>query len=166
MINVNQIRKVLSSHYTNSNDNYPWIVTYSGGKDSTTVLQIVLDLMIDIGYKKCDRQVYIVSNDTMVESPLVIKHLHNSLKKITKFIKKSKLPITVKITRPYVNDTFWFNLIGKGYPTPNNLFRWCTTRLKIDPTTRYIKEQISSNGSVYMLLGTKICRKHKSCKKY
>lgn len=145
----------LRKYYKDPSDNYPWIITYSGGKDSTTVLHLVLETMLKLGVKNCHREVHIVSNDTMVESPLVTQHLYKSLKKIERFVKKTKLPIKVKVTKPYINDTFWFNLIGKGYPTPNSQFRWCTNRLKIDPTTRYIKEQISRNGLVYMFLGTR-----------
>lgn len=166
---INIIKNNLKKYYSSSDDNFPWIVTYSGGKDSTTVLQIVLEIMLELGVKNCSRKVYIVSNDTMVESPLVIKHLYQSLEQIERFIKKNDLPIITKVTKPYVNDSFWFNLIGKGYPTPNSQFRWCTTRLKIDPTTRYIKDKISSNGKVYMLLGTRYAEspnRAKSIRKY
>ena len=83
------------------------------------------------------------------------EYLRKSMGRINKFIAKELLPISTKITTPYINDSFWFNLIGKGYPTPNRQFRWCTSRLKIDPTTRYIKEQVSEHGRVCILLGTR-----------
>ena len=152
---VRNIRADLLEHYTSTKDNVPWIVTYSGGKDSTTILHFVLEMMLDLGSKKCNREVHVVSNDTLVESPLVNDYLHKSMANLNKFLAKANLPISTKITKPYINDSFWFNLIGKGYPTPNRQFRWCTSRLKIDPTTRYIKEQVNMHGEVCILLGTR-----------
>ncbi|MEJ0106151.1 MAG: DNA phosphorothioation system sulfurtransferase DndC [Bacteroidota bacterium] len=54
-----------------------------------------------------------------------------------------------------MENTFWVNLIGKGYPAPNNSFRWCTERLKISPTTEFIKRKISEVGQAIILLGTR-----------
>ena len=149
------IERELWCHYTSESDSYPWVVTYSGGKDSTTVLHLVITMLLKIGSGNWHRKVHVVSNDTMVESPLVIAHLYKNIREIGEFAEKHKLPVSTKITKPYINDTFWFNLIGKGYPSPNSMFRWCTSRLKIEPTTRFIKEQVDRNGYVYMLLGVR-----------
>ena len=70
------------------------------------------------------------------------------------------MPISVHRTTPRLEDTFWVNLIGKGYPAPTNTFRWCTERLKINPTTRFIQEKISEGGAdgvpgAIILLGTR-----------
>jgi len=65
------------------------------------------------------------------------------------------LPIIVKKTTPKLEDTFWTNLIGKGYPAPNNSFRWCTDRLKITPTSSFLHEQIDNKGEAIVLLGTR-----------
>jgi DNA sulfur modification protein DndC len=56
---------------------------------------------------------------------------------------------------PRVEETFWVNMIGKGYPAPYNNFRWCTDRMKIQPTTGFITETISKNGEVMLLLGAR-----------
>jgi DNA sulfur modification protein DndC len=56
---------------------------------------------------------------------------------------------------PNLENTFWVKLIGLGYPAPNKFYRWCTERLKIDPTTRFIKETTSMNEEAIILLGTR-----------
>jgi DNA sulfur modification protein DndC len=56
---------------------------------------------------------------------------------------------------PTLENTFWVKLIGLGYPAPNKFYRWCTDRLKIDPTTRFIKETTSMNEEAIILLGTR-----------
>ena len=49
---------------------------------------------------------------------------------------KDRLPIKSCMVTPKFNNTFWTNIIGKGFPTPrmNGTFRWCTDRLKIKPS--------------------------------
>ncbi len=59
------------------------------------------------------------------------------------------------MTRPGIEQTFWVNLIGRGYPAPNRQFRWCTDRMKIQPTSTFIKERISASGEVILLLGVR-----------
>ena len=66
-----------------------------------------------------------------------------------------RLPVTVVTTRPDPDATFWVNLIGRGYPSPNRSFRWCTDRMKIQPTSRYIREQVAASGEVILLLGVR-----------
>ena len=101
------------------------------------------------------RPVHIVANDTLVESPLVVTHLKNSLAAIGEAAVAFGLPITTKITRPATDQSFWVNLIGRGYTAPNRLFRWCTDRMKIQPTSRYIKRQVDKTGEVILLLGVR-----------
>ena len=66
-----------------------------------------------------------------------------------------QLPIEAHLLKPIVKDTFWSNLIGKGYPAPRNGFRWCTDRLKINPANRFIREVVQSNGETILVLGTR-----------
>jgi len=54
---------------------------------------------------------------------------------------------------PQVTDTFWSNLIGRGYPAPTQRFRWCTERMKIQPANRFILERAAEFGEVVMVLG-------------
>ena len=135
----------------------PWIIGFSGGKDSTVMLQFVwkaLQHIKQLGLVPY-REVYIVCNDTMVENPVITEYVYRVLEKIENAAVEQDLPIRVVKTIPRLEDSFWVNLIGKGYPAPNNAFRWCTERLKIKPTQRFILEQIDEFGEAIILIGTR-----------
>ena len=123
------VRAALREEYE-KNHRDPWIVAYSGGKDSTLLLQLVFEAVQAVAPKQRRRQVHIVANDTQVESPLVADHLTQSIAQIREFIGAKELPMTTKITKPYTDQTFWVNVIGRGYIPPTRNFRWCTDRLK------------------------------------
>jgi DNA sulfur modification protein DndC len=99
--------------------------------------------------------VHVVTNDTLVESPLVMRYVDVMLKRLGDAVESLGLPMTVVKTTPLVEQTFWVNLIGRGYPSPNRSFRWCTDRMKIQPTSAYIKRQVAANGEVILLIGVR-----------
>lgn len=150
---IDYINKEIQDQYLQ--DNMPWIVGYSGGKDSTTLLQLVWYALKTLPKNKLTKQVHVICNDTLVENPEVMRWIDQSLKQIERQAKIDKLPIIVRKTMPVLDDTFWVNLIGRGYPSPNSSFRWCTDRLKIKPTSLYIQDQVKKSGEVIILLGTR-----------
>lgn len=99
------------------------------------------------------REVHIVADDTLVESPLVMTHIATVQAELRHAAEAWRLPIRVVTTRPDADATFWVNLIGRGYPSPNRSFRWCTDRMKIQPTSRCIRAQPAASGGVILLLG-------------
>lgn len=145
----------VKNEYLSASQLFPWIIGFSGGKDSTVVAQAVFEAILNIPPSKRTRPIHIVSNDTMVESPLVINHLNSVTKKIEAAAINLGLPITTARTKPHPDKTFWVLLIGKGYPCPNKFMRWCTDRLKILPTSSYIKEQVSKSGAAIVVLGVR-----------
>jgi len=150
-----EIVQLVKSEYLSEAQSYPWIIGFSGGKDSTLVTHAVFESLADIAPSLRTRPVHIVSNDTMVESPLVMAHLDNVTDQIQAAADSLGLPITVARTRPHPDQTFWVLLIGKGYPSPNSQMRWCTDRLKIQPTGAYIKDNISKHGAAIVVLGVR-----------
>ena len=148
------IRQEIRSEYAESHQK-PWIVGFSGGKDSTLVAHLVIEHLVTLPRSERIRPVHIVANDTLVESPLVIGHVKKGLAEIERAARAFDLPVGVAMTAPDVNHTFWVNLIGRGYPSPNRIFRWCTDRMKIQPTSRYIRDQASISGEVILLLGVR-----------
>lgn len=134
---------------------YPWILGFSGGKDSTLLAHLVFEMLLSLAPMDRRRPVHVVSNDTLVESPLVLRHMLSVQEEIAAAARAFRLPITAVTTRPDPDSTFWVNLIGRGYPSPNRNFRWCTDRMKIQPTSRYIREQVSAAGQVILLLGVR-----------
>lgn len=145
----------MCEEYLNEAQNHPWIVTFSGGKDSTLVAHLVFEVLLDLPPSLRRRQIYFVSNDTLVDNPLVVRHMRDTLAKILDAANIYKLPIQGEITVPKLQETFWTLLIGKGYPTPNRSMRWCTDRLKIQPTSGYILEKVNENGKAIIVLGVR-----------
>ena len=137
----------------------PWIIGFSGGKDSTVLLTLVwmalVKLKDTIPDYKFKRKVYVVCNDTLVENPVITEYVFEVLSYIEKAALAQGLPVFVKQTTPKLEETFWINVIGKGYPVPNNSFRWCTDKLKIRPTSSFLREQIDEQGEAIVLLGTR-----------
>lgn len=135
-------------------DNRPWMIGFSGGKDSTMLCCLVMEMIQRLPANKRTKTVYIVSSDTMVENPIVKNYMH----KMSKMINEAGAYLNVKadIIYPKIEDTFWVKIIGLGYPTPEPPgFRWCTERLKIHPMNAYTLEKIKSNGEVILLLGVR-----------
>lgn len=145
----------VKDEYLSTAQSYPWIIGFSGGKDSTVVAHAVFEALQAIPPSLRTRPVHIVSNDTMVESPLVMAHLDEVSSQIQAAVESLTLPLTVARTRPDLDKTFWVLLIGKGYPSPNQQMRWCTDRLKIQPTSTYIKDNVSKHGAAVVVLGVR-----------
>lgn len=138
--------------------NRPWIIGFSGGKDSTVLLTLVWMAMNRLKEKgeNLARRVYVVCNDTMVENPVIEEYVINVLDKIDRAAKEQKMPISVTRTTPTIEDSFWCCVIGKGYPVPNNSFRFCTEKMKIKPTSQFITDQVSADGEAIVLVGTRL----------
>lgn len=138
----------------------PWIVCFSGGKDSTALLQLIFYALSALPKERLMKEIHVLSNDTLVENPAIVKQVDEQLEKIEMqgkvelYRHDPELFRVVKV-RPIIEDTFWVNLIGRGYPSPNRWFRWCTERLKINPTSRYIKSAVTEFGKAIIVLGTR-----------
>ena len=133
----------------------PWIIGYSGGKDSTAVLQLVWRALAELPEEHRQKSVHVISTDTLVENPIVASWVAASLDRINAAAEVDGVPIRAHRLTPTVRDSFWVNLIGKGYPAPRHKFRWCTERLKINPSNRFIRDMVQANGEAILLLGTR-----------
>jgi len=136
-------------------DEIPWIIGYSGGKDSTAVLQLIWLAVSTLPAEKLKKAIYVISTDTLVENPVVAAWVTKSLTCMAEESKKQNLPFQPNRLIPEVSDSFWVNLIGKGYPAPRPRFRWCTERLKIKPSNKFIKDVVSKHGETIVVLGTR-----------
>ncbi|WP_370589276.1 DNA phosphorothioation system sulfurtransferase DndC [Thermoactinomyces sp. CICC 10521] len=137
-------------------DKRPWVVGFSGGKDSSVVVQLTLQALGELESEKRHKKVYVISSDTLVETPLIINQINKTLAKIQAEADRAGLPVQVQKVRPALKDTFWVSLLGKGYPSPRQKFRWCTDRMKIKPANRFILDKVSEHGEVVMVLGVRM----------
>jgi DNA sulfur modification protein DndC len=153
----NIIDEIIDQYLFADETKRPWIIGFSGGKDSTVMLQLVWEALKQVKdlHGVVGRDIYVVCNDTMVENPVITEYVYRVLDKIEQAAVEQGVPIQVIKTIPRLEDSFWVNLIGKGYPAPNNAFRWCTERLKIKPTQRFIIEQVDEFGEAVILIGTR-----------
>ncbi len=134
-------------------DSIPWIIGYSGGKDSTASLQLVWNAIAKLPVEQRNKDVHVISTDTLVENPVIAVWVQNSLESIRIASREQNLPIKAHRLVPSLQNRFWVNLIGRGYPAPRNRFRWCTDRLKISASTQFIQELSEANNEAILVLG-------------
>lgn len=151
MVAVPQIIEEIQALYRS--DTMPWIVGYSGGKDSTASLQLVWTALAKLPEHERKKPVYVISTDTLVENPVIAAWVKTSLLCIDAAAKQQGLNIKTRPLMPSMENRFWVNLIGKGYPAPRPKFRWCTDRLKISASTKFIQELSETNGEAILVLG-------------
>lgn len=142
--------------YVYKHDNRPWLIGYSGGKDSSLLVSLVIEVVTRLPEYERNKKIFIVTSDTGVENPIVKKYMHTSSQKINEFSKNINANIQADIIYPDVIQSYWNLVIGLGYPTPEPPgFRWCTERLKIIPMNKYTNEIIEKYGQVVLLLGVR-----------
>ena len=146
--NENTLEELIDEiKYVYQSDNRPWVIGYSGGKDSTTVVELVYKMLFSLPREEQHKNVYIVSSYTIIENQL-----------LGEAAERDGLRIKSKMVTPPADNSFWANVIGRGFPTPrmNGTFRWCTDRLKIKPSAEYIRDVIKEEGEeVVVLLGVR-----------
>lgn len=133
----------------------PWVIGYSGGKDSTAVLQLVWKALEGLPESERQKPIFVIASDTKVETPIIVEYIDGTLSKVNETAAAAGMPFRAEKVLPTLNNSFWVNLIGRGYPAPTSRFRWCTDRLKIDPANRFIAEKVADYGEVIMVLGVR-----------
>ena len=137
----------------------PWVVGLSGGKDSTAVTMKMLETLESLPPPiRKKKQCFVTCVNTLVEAPPVINHVHQFITALREYVRDRDLLVEVVELTPDEDQTFWINLIGRGYPTPVREFRWCTDRMKIRPQTKFVQDNLDIFGDppvIHFLLGTR-----------
>jgi DNA sulfur modification protein DndC len=136
-------------------DAIPWVIGYSGGKDSTTIVQLIWNAIAQLPPAKRTKTVYVMTTDTLVENPIVSVWVNNSLKQMKKAAQEQQMPFEPNLLKPDQKETFWVCLMGRGYPAPRHGFRWCTERMKIQPVNNFIRNIVRTNGESIVVLGVR-----------
>ena len=94
-------------------DPRPWIVGFSGGKDSTMVASLVFEVCARIPKDKRTKPIAVLCTDTRVEIPAIVEMLEGTLGRMNKFAESEDLNVEVHLLRPPPEQTFWVNIIDK-----------------------------------------------------
>jgi DNA sulfur modification protein DndC len=129
-------------------DDEPWIVGYSGGKDSTAVVKLVFQSLLRV--RKRHKPVTVIYCDTGVEIPMASALARKALNGLAAEAKAFELPIMTRILSPTVDERFFVKILGRGYPPPTDKFRWCTDRLRIDPVSRFMESERLERATVVL----------------
>ena len=121
-------------------DERPWLVGFSGGKDSSMVASLIFDVVLGLEPEQRTKEIAVLCTDTRVEIPAIVEMVETTLAKMKKCAAANNLNIEMHLLRPPAEQSFWVSVIGRGYPPPNRVFRWCTSRLKIDPMSRFVEQ--------------------------
>ena len=155
-ITAEELQKVLSQIQSLYLDQArPWVIGYSGGKDSTTALQLVWQAIERMDPNDRKYPIYVIASDTQVETPMIVDYITKNIRLINEAARDKGLPFEATTVKPDLAGSFWVNLIGKGYPAPTTRFRWCTERMKIQPANRFIESKVAEYGEVIMVLGVR-----------
>ena len=136
-------------------DRRPWVVGFSGGKDSTCTLQLIWQALRTLPVDQRRKPIYVISSNTLVETPAIVSYIRATVAAIELSGHAEGMKISARLVEPIVEESFWVNLLGRGYPAPTTKFRWCTERLKISPADRFIKNQVAQFGEVVLALGVR-----------
>ncbi len=148
-----EIRNNLRELY--SEDNRPWLVGFSGGKDSTMLASLIFDAVLAVPTENRKKPVAVLCTDTRVEIPAIVEMVESALARMHKFSQQNGLNIEVNLLKPPPEQSFWVNIIGRGYPPPNRTFRWCTQRMKIDPVNAFVNQRLGHWGEAILHLGAR-----------
>jgi 3'-phosphoadenosine 5'-phosphosulfate sulfotransferase (PAPS reductase)/FAD synthetase len=136
-------------------DPRPWLVGFSGGKDSTMLASLIVEVVAGIPDDQRKKPVAVLSTDTRVEIPAIVEMVESTLARMQKFSQQNNLNLEANLLKPPPEQSFWVNIIGRGYPPPNRTFRWCTQRLKIDPVTAFVNQRMGHWGEAILHLGAR-----------
>src|SRR5690606_20061864 len=151
---VEEARQDLLTLYLDEEDKRDWAVAWSGGKDSTVVMGLVVSMIESLPPEKRTRKVHAVMSDTKMENPNLESYMHEQVELLNKYATEKDLPVTARIVSRSLENSYFYLVLGKGYflPQNNGTGRWCTSRLKIRPQNVELRKIDPS----YILLGTRL----------
>jgi DNA sulfur modification protein DndC len=134
-------------------DSRPWIVAYSGGKDSTAVLQLVWHAVENLPLRERKKTIHIAYVDTGMEHPAYLQEVSANLDRVRAAAVAKGMPFEVRLLEPEMKHRYFVSVLGRGYAPPTHFFRWCTRSLRIRPMSKFIRDHIGCSGAVVLVLG-------------
>lgn len=129
-----------------------WAVAWSGGKDSTATLTLLVHF-IESGQLPAPKSLSVFYADTRQELP----PLQAAAEQIMEGLRRRGNWIRTEVVRAPMDKRFLVYVLGRGVPPPNNnTLRWCTRQIKVDPMAAAIAARISEiQGNVLMITGVR-----------
>ena len=129
-----------------------WAVAWSGGKDSTATLTLIVHL-IESGQLQRPATMSVFYADTRQELP----PLAAAAAKIMAGLGRRGNWIRTEIVTAPLDKRFLVYMLGRGVPPPNNnTLRWCTRQIKVDPMAAAIEARLDAlSGNVLMITGVR-----------
>ncbi len=127
-----------------------WVIAYSGGKDSTAALTVVIHL-IESGAVPPPESLTVLNSDTRMEiTPLAI-----AASVIMEKVRERGY--RAEVVLPKMEERFFVYVLGRGVPPPSNTFRWCTGQLKVNPMLEAVADLRAKVGEkLLMITGVRI----------
>jgi DNA sulfur modification protein DndC len=126
-------------------------VAWSGGKDSTATLTVLIHL-IDTGRIPQPERLHVFYADTRQELPPIQQAAELVMERL-----RQRNWIEVHVVCAPLDQRFMVYILGRGVPPPNNnTLRWCTRQIKVEPMAKALGEAIAKlPGSALMITGVR-----------
>jgi DNA sulfur modification protein DndC len=153
MMDLAQTIHDLKEMYLNAPDGKPVAVTWSGGKDSTVTLNLMITILHELPKDKLTKDIHVIMSDTLVENPMLHEYMEDQISKLEKYVESTDLPIKVHKVNRTDEHGYFYLILGRGYFLPLRAGggRWCTDRLKIKPMAQVFEDLKPS----YVVIGTR-----------
>ena len=91
---VQQAKEDIKTMYLDTQDNRCWAVAWSGGKDSTAVLKLTTEAIMELPKERRTRHVYVVMNNTVMENPELDMYMRDQLTKFNEWAERNEAPFS------------------------------------------------------------------------
>jgi DNA sulfur modification protein DndC len=119
-----------------------WAIAWSGGKDSSATLTLIVYLII-VKKIPCPKSLTVLYADTRLELPPLVQaaaDMRAELLECKGQLAAMGCELTVLTVLPDLDHRFFTYMFGRGVPTPGAHFRWCTGMLKITPMEQALRD--------------------------
>lgn len=136
-----------------------WCLAWSGGKDSTCLLTLVLWLLLSKQVPAPKRLTVLYADTRMELLPLWLsaRAIRDELEEHREALAALGCALDVQTVMAPVEKRFLPYMLGRGVPPPNNgRLRWCTRQIKVDPMQHALAELRAGGGRILMLTGVRV----------
>lgn len=126
-----------------------WCIAWSGGKDSSTLLTLII-FLIQSGAVPAPQRLTVCYADTRMELPPLAFAARRIIRQL------ERLEIEVRVVMAPMDKRYFVYMLGRGIPPPNNnTLRWCTRQIKVDPMQDALRDLVADSSDVLMLTGVR-----------